>query len=369
MNRVYRTIKEKSRGCRDRNIRIKLELFLLALKLGNVSEACARRGFSRRFYYRWWNRFKRSQYHLESLMEYSRRPRRSPRRIPERIEKRILWYRRRQYGARMIEAYLKREGIKVSRSTICHVLRKRRHRPLTRRQKLKAHRKRYELLIPGQRMQMDVKYVPELVDGQRVYCYVIIDECTRWRFARGYLSLNQYSTESFLIDAKRACPFPIHTIQTDNGFEFTFALNPKAKNSKIPHAMDRWCSQNGIRHRLIPPGEKELNGKVERSHRIDEQYFYWRAKTISLAHFNRQLERWIGFYNSQRLHGGIDYVTPIDKLEERFYALKNPPYPALELQLERLRLRFIQEYPKRRSPDDRKIFKLEQELESLLKVA
>jgi transposase InsO family protein len=267
----------------------------------------------------------------------------------------------------MIEAMLKREGFKLSRSTICHVLRKRRKGRISQRTRLKTHQKRYELVIPGQRLQMDVKYVPELVDGKRAYCYVILDECTRWRYCYIFDNLNAGTTVRFLEQFKRNCPFPVHTIQTDNGREFTYALNPIT--SHVKHEMDSWCENQGIKHRLIPPGVKELNGKVERSHRIDEQYFYWRASTVSLEKINDQLTRWIGFYNSQRLHGGLNYLTPLEKLRERRQTLQAPPCQPLPPELEKLRLRFIEQTPKSGTKQDWQLLKLEQELEALLKAA
>jgi transposase InsO family protein len=369
--RLYRLFKDKARGTRNREIRIKIELFCLALKIGNVSEACSRRGFSRRFYYRWWRRFKRSGYELSALREYSRRPRRSPNLIPKQIEQRILWYANRQnLGSRMIEAMLGREGIRVSRSTICHVLRRRRrHRPLKRRHRLKAHNKRYELYIPGQRLQVDVKYVPELIEGQKAFCYVAIDECTRWRYAETYRHIDASNTVEFLQNLMKAVPFPIHTIQTDNGFEFTYRLNPHI-GPETEHPMDEWCRTQGIRHRLIPPGEKELNGKVERSHRIDEQYFYWRAPTESFTQFKMEHALWIRSYNQRRLHGGIGYQTPLEMLHERQKALK--PLPSVELpeDLERHRLNFLKTIPKSRPKADADpLLRLSRKLDALLKAA
>lgn len=63
----------------------------------------------------------------------------------------------------------------------------------------------------------------------------------------------------------------------------TNKLNPHA--SKREHQMDAWCAKNGIKHRLIPPGAKELNGKVERSHRIDEEFFYQKNNKRSFMTF------------------------------------------------------------------------------------
>lgn len=336
----------------------------MAMKLGNVSLACQRMGFSRKFYYRWWRRLKRAKFELWGLEEQSRRPKRSPLQIPKKYEQAILWYARRQYGSRMIEAMLLREGIAVSRSTICHVLNKRRAPKKTRRERLKKHRKRYELVIPGQRLQLDVKYVPELVGGKRAYNYVIVDECTRWRFAYAYDQISEGTTVDFLERLDRHCPFPIHTIQTDNGQEFTYALNPLAKH--VEHKMDQWCQANNIHHRLIPPGVKELNGKVERSHRIDEQYFYWKAPTESLQRFNEHQYRWIAFYNTKRPHGGIGYLTPLEMLKERYETLKST---TLEPLLEKLRLNFLKQKPIRQMNQDEQLDHLSQELENLLKSA
>ena len=56
-------------------------------------------------------------------------------------------------------------------------------------------------------------------------------------------------------------PFQVQTIQTGNGAEF--------QSSFHWHLLDR-----GIAHRYIKPATPRLNGKVERSHRIDAEEFY-----------------------------------------------------------------------------------------------
>ena len=327
--------------CRDREVRTKAELILYAFKLQNVALACKRHGFGRSFYYKWWNRLVASGFKLKALQEHSRRPKRSPKKIDGVIETRIAHYRRKGYGADMIKEYLRREGSKqVSRSTINHVLNKRRLPEKKRKFRLKKHRKRYELVIPGQRLQLDVKYTPMKVAGKTAYVYVAIDECTRWRFAYSYLELNAHWTVDFLDRLKHACPFPISTIQTDNGQEFTYRLLGNGTDS---HPMADWCAKHDIRHRLIPPGVKELNGKVERSHRIDADYFYGRAPTGSIEVFNRALAQWFSFYNAQRPHGSLGYLTPNEKLKERITGVKNE---ILEEKIEPIRQKFLRDGPK-----------------------
>jgi transposase InsO family protein len=361
---LYKKLKNKARGTRNRDVRIKIELFLLALKLDNVSEACSRRGFSRKFYYKWWNRFEKSGHQLSALEEKSRRPKRSPNKTPEHIEKKIRYLDKKRHGSRQIEAHLKRSECKRSRTTICHILNGRKKIKRGPRERLKTHQKRYELPIPGQRLQMDVKYVPCLIDHKQAYSYVIIDECTRWRFAKTYFTLDAGTTVQFLNEFKLICPFPIHTIQTDNGQEFTYKLNPVAQH--IEHPVDTWCKEQGIRHRLIPPGVKELNGKVERSHRIDMQYFYWKASSHCLDAFNREQRAWLRYYNTERLHGGIAFMTPLEKLTERVKTLKTQ---TLDPQWELFKLKFLnsQTITVLATKQDRQIHSLESELTQLLK--
>ncbi len=360
MENLYQKLAAKKRSCRERDVRIKLELILLSLKLGNIAEACARRGFARKFYYKWFNRLKKAGWNIDALQEKSRRPLNSPRQTRVEIEKAVHWYHDRQYGSRMIQAMLGREQIDLSKSTICHILNKRRRPRQKQKPRLNPHNRRYELVIPGQRVQLDVKYVPEFVAGVRIYNFVAVDECTRWRFARAYAALNQNSTYDFLEHLKRAFPFPIQIIQTDNGFEFTSRLNAFMEPHQMAdHLMAQWCRQNNVVHRCIKPGAKELNGKVERSHRIDEQYFYWKAPTDTLDNFNGEQTLWIWFYNTHRLHGGLGFKTPKEKLFERLLALQIGPGADFSQSqgiwdqegLERMRLQFVLEAPRRISTE------------------
>lgn len=339
---------------RRKDVRIRAEMILAVLRHGKVAPAARRFGMGRGSFYKWWKRLKAGSYKLDGLCEKSRRPKRSPKRIDGIIETRIAFYRRKGFGPDMIREYLRREGKTVSRSTITHVINRRTHPKKKRVVRLKKHRRRYELPLPGERLQIDVKYSPMKVGGKTVYVYVAIDECTRWRFARAYDEVNTHWTMDFLHRLEKAAPFPMYVLQTDNGHEFTYRLLNGSE-----HPMERWCREHGMRQRLIPPGVKELNGKVERSHRIDADYFYGRAPTGSLELFNAALTRWMTRYNTERPHGGIGYLTPAEKLEERFQTLKESVWNgAAEIR----RQRFIEERPKRQSQWGRSLIKLEKEL-------
>jgi transposase InsO family protein len=317
---ILKRLLELKTQTRSHDIKLKLNLFIKALKLGNVAEACSRMGMGRTFYYKWWKRFKVSDFNLDSLKELSRKPRFSPNKTSPEVEAKIFDLKILSHGSLMIQGILKREKIKISVPTISHILNERKEVSAIERKRLNPHNKRYELPIPGQRLQMDVKYVPNKVEGKRVYTYVAVDECTRWRFAYTFDWLDHGKTVEFLEMLKEACPFPIVCIQTDNGFEFTMRLNPNMPKD-YEHPMDTWCRENNIVHRLIPPGVKELNGKVERSHRIDDQYFYWKAPDKCLKTFNESQQAWMKYYNEDRPHYGIGFLTPVEKLQERILNL------------------------------------------------
>ncbi len=102
-------------------------------------------------------------------------------------------------------------------------------------------------------------------------------------------------------------PFRVEVIRTDNGAEFQTQFHY--------HVLDR-----GIRHVYIKPATPRLNGKVERSHRIDEEEFYWMLQGVVIDDaelFNDKLQEWEDFYNFNRPHGGLDGQTPYERLRQR----------------------------------------------------
>ena len=97
------------------------------------------------------------------------------------------------------------------------------------KKKSRKHRRYPELLIPGEKVQIDVKEVPynclrgkALRDGKHFYQWTAIDECTRMRFVYGFEEHTPENSTKFLKMLLKEFPFKIQTIQTDNGREFTY---------------------------------------------------------------------------------------------------------------------------------------------------
>ena len=310
-------MKKSARYCRDQEVRKKISLFLEVIRNSNVELACKRMGVHPSSYYRWWNRFRENHFKAEALKPRSRRPKKSPRRTSEKVLRKIRYYRfHYRYGPKRIQYYLGiNHKIQISSSCIYRIIQRkgwviRRYRT----KKKNPHQKRYELPHPGF-IQMDIKYVPKKIQGKQVYVYNAIDECTRWRFALAYREMSTLNAVHFVRKLVQVAPFTVKQIQTDNDVTFTYRFSPHTFDKRHPLAST--LEELGIRHRFIPLGAKELNGKVERSHRIDEDEFFWKATYHSFALFQQDLIRWIHAYNHHRPHSSLNYLTPIEKLLEK----------------------------------------------------
>jgi transposase InsO family protein len=142
---------------------------------------------------------------------------------------------------------------------------------------------------PGQKMQLDVKYVPTecVVEGQKYYQFTAKDECTRWTYRQMYAERSTYSAHEFLQELLRKAPFPIREIQTDNGTEFTNALlTTKAQHKTL---FEDALLDMGIYYHRIRIATPRHNGKVERQHRTDEFRFYQSLRMYNLEDGRKQL--------------------------------------------------------------------------------
>lgn len=175
----------------------------------------------------------------------------------------------------------------------------------------------------GVKWQMDVKYVPTECNvgkdpfARQFYQYTVIDEASRERFICAYQEQSSYSTVDFVRKAFRHFGYIPQTIQTDNGTEFTHI----GKTDRI-HPLDRLCRHYGIRHQLIKPRTPRHNGKVERSHRNDNERFYRTLRFYCFEDLQKQMTAYL--YRSNRIPGRVltssdgktQWLTPIQKRQE-----------------------------------------------------
>jgi len=224
---------------------------------------------------------------MQSLADRSRKPHSHPNQHTPQELKLIGDMRKRNKNAGLVVFWVKlrQRGYKRSITGLYRVL----CRNGQMAQKLpnpKYTPKPYEKMkYPGQRIQIDVKHVPSAclvgdAKGQKFYQYTAIDEYSRYRFLMAFEEANTYSSKQFLDALLKTLPFKVECIQTDNGFEFTNRFG-----SGRPTLFEASLEQCGIYHKLIRPFTPRHNGKVERSHRKDNEYFYASHKFYSFEDF------------------------------------------------------------------------------------
>ncbi len=138
----------------------------------------------------------------------------------------------------------------------------------------------------------------------------VIDEASRERFINPFKEHSSFSSVEFLKRAISYFGYIPKCIQTDNGFEFAHF-----KETLMIHPFEKACSELGIEHKLIRPRTPRHNGKVERSHRNDNERFYRFLKFYSYEDLLNQMKRYL--YRSNRiLTATLNWKSPIEQRQD-----------------------------------------------------
>jgi transposase InsO family protein len=292
---------------------------LIYEQLKNVHLVSRHFGISAKTFYKWRKRYLASNRNPQSLVDRSRRPKHSPSITKEQVTKIIKSMRNKtKFGPDRIKFYLAKDySIVIPRSTIyailkreglIHKAKKRKRRPLI-----------YNLPTPGDNVQIDIK----LIGGysvKRAVQYSAVDDATRLKFTRiSPERANHYSVE-FLNYITGRFPFKIKRISTDNDSVFTncYTGDPRTHPLKMPrlHPFSLKCQELKIKHKLNRPACPQQNGKVERSHRTDEEEFYRIHKTYNtIEYLAKERKKYDELFNNHRPHMGLKGLTPLQKLK------------------------------------------------------
>jgi transposase InsO family protein len=286
-------------------LRRKLAILEFSQESGNVAKVCREFNVPRSSFYKW-----KKAYDAEGRAGLARKKpiaRHHPRQIPPEVVEKILHLRRTYHlDPQRITWYLERyHGVKTSCSSVYRTLVRNGMRRLPKNVGRRAiHTRRYAKRVPGHHIQVDVKFLSLMTDdGSKVrrFQYTAIDDATRIRALKIYRRHNQKNAIDFIDYVIEKFPFRIHTMRTDRGHEF--------------QAQFHWhVEDEGIRHVYIKPRTPQLNGKVERSHRSDQEEFYQLLTYTDDVNLNEKLAEWEQFYNFNRPHGAFNGKTPYEAL-------------------------------------------------------
>ena len=179
----------------------------------------------------------------------------------------------------------------------------------------KRHDKKYDTPKNiGIKWQIDVKYVPKecktknLPEDKRYYQYTCIDEATRERYLYWYEEHTPTNTINFIEKCIKYYGYKPKEIQTDNGMEFTYNKSKIKKG----HPVESKLKELKIRHHKIRPRTPQHNGKVERSHRNDNERFYSYLKFYSYEDLLKQGAAYLKRSNNIPM-AVLGYLTPKEK--------------------------------------------------------
>jgi len=292
----------------EREIKRKLCVIKRAEEIGCAAKAYRYYGAPRTTYFRWLKRYR--ELGEQGLINRKPIACTHPNRTPDQIVEKILYLRKKYHlGPKRIMWYMARyHDLKVSDATIYRVLRRngvsRLPGNVGRR---KVHTKRYQKQVPGHHVQMDVKFlIFKGKDGKKIkrYQYTAIDDATRVSALKVYKRHTQKSAIDFVNHIIEKFPFRIQQIRTDRGHEFQSQFHW--------HVEDQ-----SIRHVYIKARTPQLNGKVERSHRSDQQEFHQLMAYKDDVDLEAKLAEWEAFYNFSRPHGAHGGRTPYESLREK----------------------------------------------------
>lgn len=260
-----------------------------------VRDICNIFGVSRKTYYKWYN----LDHHLVRRNSV-RRALHPHTKLTPRIalvvhEQKTLY----NYGPTKMRMYLrKKHGITITANAIYKYYKKKKliKKPQKKQPWYTPLKKPYKAIVPGENVQLDVKYVPGRDLGWS-YQFRFIDTVTNMQYSVDAQSKDAYATIWAFRLAQKSFPFTITGIQTDNGSEFRGVFH-------------RYLLNKRIAHRYIPKRSAPWNGKVERANRsVDDEYYLnpmrpWRNVS--------QYTRW---YNHERPHEGkgMNGLTPYEK--------------------------------------------------------
>lgn len=294
-------------------MRYRFSVIKYAKKYG-VSQASRVYHINRNYVYRWKNRYDGT---LRSLANLPTTPKSHPNQHTYKEIKLIkdMFVKNKNTGLVTFWIKLKQRGYTRSVSSLYRQLRKLNLIPDKKKKQKKKTKPYIQMTFPGERVQIDVKTVPRkcIVGDFSLYQYTAIDEFSRFRYLKIYGEKSTYNSYKFLLEVIKHFPFKIYTIRTDNGPEFTKRLISKDPNNLT--MFEYGLKKKKIQHDLIKPYTPKHNGKVERSHRKDNERFYSTHRFYSLEDANSQIKCYLREYNNFLMQP-LDWHSPNEVLHD-----------------------------------------------------
>lgn len=228
----------------------------------------------------------------------SSRPHSHPKALKPDIEEAIMKQRRKHNRcAEVVHQELMNISIKVSLSSVKRTLDR---MGMTKKRSPWKHRHdstpRPIVQRVGDLIQIDTIHRGPHHPG-RLYVYTLLDVYSRWAWAEVVFRISASRSITFVKRVKQKAPFNFLVLQSDHGSEFS-----------------TWFTKHiGIRHRHIRVRTPNDNAHLERFNRTLQEECLSRTPE-TLKAFKKSIPEYLHYYNTERLHMGINLKTPIQMI-------------------------------------------------------
>ncbi|MHB2153826.1 IS3 family transposase [Calditrichota bacterium GD2] len=148
---------------------------------------------------------------------------------------------------------------------------------------------------------IDISYLNVL--GTFLFLITVLDGASRYVVHHEVRSsMTGYDVELTIEKALEKFPEARPRIISDNGSQFT------SKEFK------EYMRQKGLNHVRTSVAHPQSNGKLERFHGTIKQESIRKRSYVSIEDAREQIDDYITYYNTKRLHSAIYYLTPEDVL-------------------------------------------------------
>lgn len=157
----------------------------------------------------------------------------------------------------------------------------------------------------------------------KLHMFVAVDRTSKLAFVELHERATTAVSRDFLLHLIEAVPYKIHTVLTDNGFQFT---TPGGGGSAVPlikealangerfraHAFELACARNDIDHRTTKPKHPWTNGQVERMNQTIKEATVKRFHYDDHDQLRRHLADFVNAYNFARRLKTLRGLTPYE---------------------------------------------------------
>ena len=225
----------------------------------------------------------------------SSRPKSHPKELSNDVVKKIV-EKRLQHNryAEALHKELENDGVHVSLSSVKRTLDR---KCLTKKKspwkRYHPHQERPYPLQAGVLIETDTIH-RMISEKKRLYVFTMIDVYSRWTYAKAYERMNSATAVKFIKEAQKHATFKFDMIQSDHGPEFS----------------SWFVSRILKKHRYTRIGKPNDNSHIERFNRTLQEECLDKLPNDVVV-INCALKKYLRYYNHERVHGGINYLTPI----------------------------------------------------------